>query len=73
MNDLDAQLLAAHDTNDAVAMVELYTQAADQSDDIDAACFYLTHAYVFALELGDPAAQILRARLAGHGREVAAT
>lgn len=69
MTTLDTRLLAAHDANDTVALVDLYTQAADQSDDIDAACFYLTHAYVFALELGSPMAVILRARLICHGRE----
>jgi len=49
--------------------VSLYTQAADHTDDVDAACFYLTHAYVFALERGDKAADALRERLAARGRE----
>jgi hypothetical protein len=72
MKSLDAQLLAAHDTNDTVTLIDLYTQAADQSADIDATCFYLTHAYVFALELGSPATKSLRARLVHHRREPAA-
>jgi hypothetical protein len=71
MTELDAQLLAAHEANDTAALVGLYTEAANETDDIDAACFYLTHAYVFALERGDPAAQTLRERLASHGREPA--
>lgn len=73
MSDLNAQLLAAHEAGDGAALVQLYTAAADQVEDsdIDAACFYLTHAYVFALELGDPACAILRARLIAHGREPA--
>lgn len=66
---LDAQLLAAHDTNDIAVLVDLYIQAADQSDDVNAACFYLTHAYVFALELGSYKAVNLRDRLVTHGRE----
>ena len=66
---LDAQLLAAHDTNDIAVLVDLYIQAADQSDDVDAACFYLTHAYVFALELGSYKTGNLRDRLVTHGRE----
>jgi hypothetical protein len=71
MIPLDTRLLAAHDANDSLALINLYTQAADQSGDIDAACFYLTHAYVFALECGSPKAAMLRARLTHHGREPA--
>ena len=69
MNTLDHQLLEAHSANDTAALVTLYAQAADQTDTINAACFYLTHAYVFALERGDEAADVLRERLAAHGRE----
>ena len=69
MKSLDRQLLEAHDANDTAALVSLYMQAADDTDDINAACFYLTHAYVFALERGDKAADALRERLAAHGRE----
>lgn len=72
MNPLNAQLIAAHETNDIAALGALYTKAADQSGNIDQACFYLTHAYVFALERGDPSACVLRERLAAHGREPAA-
>lgn len=71
-DDLDARLLAAHAANDTVALVGLYADAADEAEDTDRACFYLTHAYVFALELGDARAPALRARLAAHGREPAA-
>jgi hypothetical protein len=73
MNDLDVRLLAAHAAADASALVRLYTAAADQVEpnDVDAACFYLTHAYVFALEKGDVACTDLRARLVAHGREPA--
>jgi hypothetical protein len=69
VKSLDRQLLKAHDANDTAALVSLYTQAADNTDDVDAACFYLTHAYVFALERGDKAADALRERLAARGRE----
>jgi len=65
---LDAQLLAAHAQDDKQALVRLYTQAADATADVDAACFYLTHAYVFALEIHDPARDALHGRLAAHGR-----
>jgi hypothetical protein len=71
MNDLDARLLCAHAAEDTPALVDLYTAAADriEAQDLDAACFYLTHAYVFALELDHPACPALRARLVAHGRE----
>jgi len=39
------------------------------SDDIDAACFYATHAYVFALECDHPSRSDIHAFLVKHGRE----
>lgn len=68
MSDLNDAILAAHDRNDGQALVLLYTQAADQSTDVDTACFFLTYAYVYALELGMPEAATLHARLDAHGR-----
>lgn len=70
MSDLNDRILAAHAKDDRAALVALYTEAADNADNTDSACFYLTHAMVFALELGLPAADELRRRLAEHGREV---
>ena len=70
--ELDARLLAAHASRDQVALVGLYAQAADGCEamgDIQAACFYLTHAYVFALDEGDGRAAALHARLKAQGRE----
>ncbi|WGW02703.1 hypothetical protein [Tropicibacter oceani] len=69
MTPLDDRLLAAHARDDRAALVGLYTQAADSASTLDAACFYLTHAYVFALELGDARARDLHARLVAEGRE----
>ena len=69
---LDAKLIAAHAAGDGGSLVALYAEAADRAEatgDMDAACFYLTHAYVFALEAGDPAADALHRRLRAHGRE----
>ena len=66
---LNARLLAAHAAKDKTALVTLYTHAADIAGDTDAACFFLTHAYIFALDLGDPRAAALHARLVEHGRE----
>lgn len=72
MNALDAALLEAHNQNDITALIELYAQAADEAEtsaDIDAACFFLTHAYVFALEAGSDLAKTLHTRLKSYGRE----
>ncbi|PWE33083.1 hypothetical protein DDZ14_06600 [Maritimibacter sp. 55A14] len=69
---LDHALLDAHSRGDQAALVRLYAEAGGKSDemgDIDAACFYWTHAYIFALEDGDPQAGDLHARLKAHGRE----
>ncbi|MCV6594462.1 MAG: hypothetical protein OIF48_16030 [Silicimonas sp.] len=69
--ELDQALITAHDTGDTEALVRLYTlagDAAERDDDIDAACFYLTHAFVFALEAGLPGARVLNQRLAAKGR-----
>ncbi len=65
---LEQALLDAHARHDAPALVGLYTQAADVTADNQAACFYLTQAYVYALEQGDPTATALYDRLSSQGR-----
>ncbi len=74
MNDeaLERQILAAHRDGDGSAVAELYLVAANRAEragDLDRACFFLTQAWVFALEAGNPLAIELRARLVAHGRE----
>jgi hypothetical protein len=69
---LDAALIDAHEAEDNARLVQLYTSAADMAEvkgDIDACCFYLTHAYVFALSSGDPEAGALHVRLLAYRRE----
>ena len=66
---LDARILAAHDADDRRALVRLYAQAADIANDVDAECFFLTYAYIYALEMGAPETEDLYARLKAHGRE----
>lgn len=69
---LDAALIAAHEAADYRRLVTLYAEAAGQAeaaDDIDACCFFLTHAYVFALQTGAPEAAELHRRLLARGRE----
>ena len=68
---LETALLDAHARQDTAALVNLYTiagNAAEQRQDEDAAGFYLTHAFIFALETGAPSAPELNARLAAKGR-----
>lgn len=71
MSDLDARLLAAHEADDRTALVQLYSEAADLAENDDARAFYLTHAYVFALDIGAPQAEALRQALVALGREPA--
>ncbi|WP_166415422.1 hypothetical protein [Cochlodiniinecator piscidefendens] len=70
--DLEDQILEAHAQHDQMSLVTLYQKAgriAEQDGDIDAACFFWTHAYVFALEQAHPARDDLHARLVTYGRE----
>ncbi|PTX55936.1 hypothetical protein C8N43_0585 [Litoreibacter ponti] len=65
---LDAELLAAHARDDRPALIALYERAADEAETEVAAGFYLTHAYVFALEAGDTRSKALATRLRAMGR-----
>jgi hypothetical protein len=67
--DLDKRLLTAHAADDRHALVELYAEAAGMANAPDAAGFYLTHAYIFALDTGHPETGALHARLKAEGRE----
>ena len=69
---LDAALIDAHAAGDIACLAQLYTSAADAAEaegNIDACCFFLTHAYVFALTSGAAAADVLHDRLLQYGRE----
>ena len=70
-DDLYARLLAAHAADDRAALIALYREASEAADTPVARNFYLTHAYVFALEAGAPEAADLRARLVAYGAETA--
>ncbi|WP_299504887.1 hypothetical protein [uncultured Roseobacter sp.] len=72
MTSLDAQLLAAHDAGDQRALIDLYREAADRTEDADACGFYLTQAFIYALEAGAPEVDGLRQRLIDMGRELPA-
>ncbi len=71
LEELDKDLLQAHADYDVPALIRLYHEAANHAEqrrDHDAACFYLTHAFVFALEHGAPEADELNRKLHEHGR-----
>ncbi|SLN48575.1 hypothetical protein PSA7680_02505 [Pseudoruegeria aquimaris] len=69
--EIEAALLAAHAARDGPALVGLYREAAllVLPAESDRAAFYLTQAFIFALEAGDARAEELRARLHALGRE----
>lgn len=66
---LDQALLAAYRSGDGAEIARLYGAAGDAAADVDEACFFWTHAYVFALEAGIPEAEQYRASLKKEGRE----
>ncbi len=68
MNGLNEKLLAAHEREDTHALIGLYETAADQSNDFTERSFFLTHAFVYALEKGDCQADLLHGRLREMGR-----
>lgn len=65
---LDAALLAAHAAGDKKRIAQIYAKAADDMGAASAA-FYLTHAYVFALDAGLPEAETYRRALVELGAE----
>ncbi len=69
---LNQRLLDAHANGDSQTMVDIYKGAGDAAlfaGDTHAGCFYLTHAYVFALEAGMPIATKIHKTLKQYGRE----
>lgn len=69
MTDLNAKLLRAHEVGDGPLLAKLYAKAAGASDDALQSSFYLTHAYVFALEAGLPEAKDYHQQLKLMGKE----
>lgn len=68
MSELQSRLLVAHEKDDRAGLIGLYTEAADRANDLIERSFFLTHAFVFALEAGDIRASLLRERLREMGR-----
>lgn len=65
MSGLDAALQAAHRAHDNIALVGLCERAAHGP----ARAFWLTQAWVYALEAGDPRAEVLWFELRALGAE----
>ncbi|MEM9344271.1 MAG: hypothetical protein AAGA87_14610 [Pseudomonadota bacterium] len=65
----EAALIAAHAARDAPTLVQIYRAHAESLGDEDAAAFYMTQAYVWALEGGMPEARELHDWLKARGRE----
>ncbi|MEM6407217.1 MAG: hypothetical protein AAF700_02235 [Pseudomonadota bacterium] len=68
-SDLHAQLLEAHARGETKELAGLYEAAADQAQTEEARGFFLTQAFVFALDAGTARAAILRQKLVELGRE----
>jgi hypothetical protein len=70
---LQSRMLDAHKRADLPALPALYLEAArirEQCGDVDAACYFFTHAYVYALDAGDEnAARLALGKLQVFGRE----
>lgn len=69
---IEGAILAAHAAGDGARLAALYRRAGLsflQAGKTDAGAFYLTNAYIFALEAGDPLADDLHRRLVALGRE----
>ena len=70
---LHQQLLEAHASENVELLATLYGRAATEAESracVDEACFFLTQAYVFALEAGAPDAAEFNRRLAHYGRDI---
>ena len=67
-DDLNARISDAHARNDKDGLIKLYHQAAQDSQDADETCFFLTYAYIFALETGHPLTHDLAQKLQSYGR-----
>ena len=67
--DLEDQIIRAHETNNIWLLAKLYADAAERGLDQDHACFLATQAYVYALQSNHPLKSKLHAFLKSHGRE----
>lgn len=69
-NRFEAALRDARQTGDWSTVISMYVEAAEGHGEGNSEAFYLTHAYIHALEAGDVRADHLKARLVTLGAEV---
>ena len=70
---LEERLLLAHEKGDSAALSVLYSEAADVAEaagERDRAAFFLTHAWIFALDAGIASAGSAHAKLVVWGRDI---
>ncbi len=70
--ELNSRILDAWSRGDGQLLAELYSEAGNSLLDSgleNEGCFYLTQAYILALENGLDSAAALHAKLVKHGRE----
>ena len=70
--DINKRILKAHQQKDRkyLALIyERYGRSQLEKNNIDAGCFFLTHAYIFALEEGLNCATRIHKALKNYGRE----
>lgn len=68
---VNADILEAHANDDKALLVRQYTRVAEEAErnsDIDVCCYYLTLAYVYALDAGLDAHTDLAVKLRSYGR-----
>ncbi len=65
----DTRLAEALALGDTAAIVKVYEEAAEAQGNDQASAFFLTQAYIHAVEAGLPEARNLRAKLVKMGRE----
>ena len=69
--ELNSRILLAHKSGDGARLAELYHEAGNQSLESgrhDEGCFFLTQAYVYALENGLEITNKIHAQLVGFDR-----
>lgn len=70
-SELQERLVAAHEGDDLAPLISLYREAADLAEldgDRDRAAFFMTHAWIFALEVGSADAVLCADQLREWGR-----
>ncbi|MCY3982548.1 MAG: hypothetical protein OXE85_01375 [Roseovarius sp.] len=68
--ELNSKILAAHCEKDIHSLIRLYIEASKTTGNHDEECFFLTNAYICALETGSSETKFLHDQLRKYGREI---